>query len=132
MTDVTWAPMFTTHAVDNPFPKTAARPSCITQFKINHHLLGNSQMNHWSQPKHFYYTCGMHSRNINNNNTENVIEEIIVNEKRKYEREELFFYMALTSSISHILEKHLLNITKNILIVTTSRDTSPFVSSRIV
>lgn len=71
----------------------------------------------------------MHSRNINNNNTENVIEEIIVNEKRK---EELFFYMALTPSISHILEKHLLNITKNILIVTTSRDTSPLVSSRIV
>lgn len=74
----------------------------------------------------------MHSRNINNNNTENVIEEIIVNEKRKYEKEELFFYMALTPSISHILEKHLLNITKNILIVTTSRDTSPLVSSRIV
>lgn len=31
MTDVTWAPIFTTHAVDNPFPKTAARPSWLNQ-----------------------------------------------------------------------------------------------------
>jgi len=27
MTDVTCAPMFTTHAVDNPFPNTVARAS---------------------------------------------------------------------------------------------------------
>lgn len=32
MTEVTWAPIFTTHAVDKPFPKTAARPSC------DHHI----------------------------------------------------------------------------------------------
>lgn len=29
ITDVTWAPMLTTQAVDNPFPKVAARPSWI-------------------------------------------------------------------------------------------------------
>lgn len=34
MTDVTWAPIFTTQAVDNPFPKTAARPSCDNYFRI--------------------------------------------------------------------------------------------------
>lgn len=28
ITEVTCAPRFTTHAVDSPFPKTAARPSC--------------------------------------------------------------------------------------------------------
>lgn len=28
ITDVTWAPILTTQAVDNPFPKAAARPSC--------------------------------------------------------------------------------------------------------
>lgn len=31
ITDVTWAPILTTHAVDNPFPKAAARPSWSNQ-----------------------------------------------------------------------------------------------------
>lgn len=36
ITDVTWAPMFTTHAVDNPLPNAAARPSWkINWFKFN-------------------------------------------------------------------------------------------------
>lgn len=28
ITDVTWEPILTTHAVDNPLPKTAASASC--------------------------------------------------------------------------------------------------------
>jgi hypothetical protein len=50
--------MFTTHAVDNPFPKTAARPSCITQFRINHHLLGKNPDESLITVKLFYHTCG--------------------------------------------------------------------------
>ena len=37
ITDVTWAPILMTHAVDNPFPKAAARPSCGNQHN-NHHI----------------------------------------------------------------------------------------------
>lgn len=32
--DVTWASMFTTHAIDNPFPKSAARPSSLDPFHL--------------------------------------------------------------------------------------------------
>ena len=41
---------------------------------------------------------GIYSRKTNNN-----IEN--VNEKRKYEKEELFFYIALTQSIPHIYRR---------------------------
>lgn len=39
ITEVTWAPKFTIHAVDRPFPKAAARPSWFNQFNFSHLMI---------------------------------------------------------------------------------------------